>query len=113
MTEYIEREAVNQVLRNVAQRLADGEVEAKNNKDAISLLKIKAAREILNTIDDELCFIPSADVQPLKHSRWTWDSNAPYREDGAYKCDNCGCHSDFEERHCNNCGARMDGDTNG
>lgn len=60
--------------------------------------------------------IPSADVQPMKHGRWIWDSNAPYREHGAYKCSNCGCHSDFEENYCYNCGARMDlkdSDTNG
>lgn len=59
--------------------------------------------------------IRPADVQPIKHGRWTWDSNAPHREHGAYKCSNCGCHSDFEENYCYNCGARMikDGDTNG
>jgi hypothetical protein len=49
------------------------------------------------------------DVQPVKNGKWTWDSNAPHREHGAYKCSNCGCHSDFEENYCYNCGARMDG----
>ena len=38
---------------------------------------------------------------------WVWDSNAPHREHGAYKCSNCGCHSDFEEYYCYNCGAKM------
>ena len=51
---------------------------------------------------------PAADVQPVKHGCWIWDSNAPHREHGAYKCSNCGCHSDFEENYCYDCGARMD-----
>lgn len=55
--------------------------------------------------------MPNEEVQPIKHGRWTWDPNAPYREHGAYKCSNCGCHSDFKENYCYNCGARMDGDT--
>lgn len=55
----------------------------------------------------------AADVQPVRHGRWIWDSNAPHRDHGAYKCDNCGCHSDFEENYCYNCGVKMDGDTNG
>lgn len=54
--------------------------------------------------------MPNEDVQPVRHGRWVWDSNAPYREHGAYKCNNCGCNSDFEENYCYNCGARMDGD---
>lgn len=49
----------------------------------------------------------AADVQPVRHGQWTWNSNAPHREHGAYKCSNCGCHSDFEENYCYNCGADM------
>lgn len=56
-----------------------------------------------DSVDD----MPAADAQPVKHGRWIWDSNAPHREHGAYKCSNCGCHSDFEENYCYNCGARM------
>ena len=55
----------------------------------------------------------AVEAEPVKHGRWIWDSNAPHREHGAYKCSNCGCHSDFEENYCYNCGARMDGDSNG
>lgn len=58
----------------------------------------------IKTIKD----FPAADVQPVKHGKWIWDSNAPHREHGAYKCSNCGCHSDFEENYCYNCGAKMD-----
>lgn len=52
----------------------------------------------------------TADLNPVKLGRWIWDSNAPHREHGAYKCSNCGCHSYFEENYCYNCGARMDDD---
>lgn len=55
---------------------------------------------------------PAEVIQPMKHGRWIWDSNAPHREHGAYKCNNCGCHSDFEENYCYNCGAKMDGGGN-
>lgn len=51
---------------------------------------------------------PTADVQLVKHGRWTWASNAPHREHGAYKCSNCGCYSDFEENYCPNCGCKQD-----
>ena len=52
--------------------------------------------------------LPAADVQPVKRGRWVWDSNAPYRDYGAYKCSNCGSHIDFEENYCYNCGAKME-----
>ena len=52
--------------------------------------------------------LPAEDVKPVKHGRWVWDSNAPHREHGVYKCNKCGCHSDFEENYCYNCGAKMD-----
>lgn len=112
MGEYISREAVEQVLRGIANGLSVGETEALKAKGLKALYKIQGAKEILNSVDNDLCFIPAADVQPVKHGRWIWDSNAPYREYGAYKCSNCGCHSDFEENYCCNCGARMikDGD---
>ena len=67
-------------------------------------------RTNLYILKSKVAELPAADVQPVKHGRWIWDSNAPHREHGAYKCSNCGCHSDFEENYCYNCGARMDGD---
>ena len=59
---------------------------------------------VCGVIDDA----PTIDAEPVKHARWVWDSNAPHREHGAYKCSNCGCHSDFEENYCYNCGYKMD-----
>ena len=46
--------------------------------------------------------------ESMNHGRWTWASNAPHREYGAYKCSNCGCYSDFEENYCPNCGCKQD-----
>lgn len=65
MAEYIKREDVNQVLQGIANGLLVGETEALKAKDMKSLLKIKAAKEILKTLDNDLCFIPNADVQPV------------------------------------------------
>ena len=68
------------------------------------------AAEIAQEIKVKIRQETATDVQPVKHGKWTWDSNAPHREHGAYKCSNCGCHSYFEENYCYNCGVRMDGD---
>lgn len=65
MAEYIKREAISQVLQGIANGLLVGETEAIKAKDMKSLLKIKAAKEILKTVDNDLCFIPTADVQPV------------------------------------------------
>lgn len=85
------------------------EEAAKDNQEALerrdkmlrdTVAELCEAKRLLKAVDEE--------VQPVKHGRWIWDSNAPHREHGAYKCNNCGCHSDFEENYCYNCGAKMD-----
>ena len=53
----------------------------------------------------------SIDTETVKHAQWIWDSNAPHREHGAYRCSNCGCYSDFGENYCFNCGYKMNGGT--
>lgn len=68
MDEYISREAVKQVLCGIANGLSVGETEALKTKDVKALYKIKGAKEILNAVDNDLCFIPAADVQPT--DRW-------------------------------------------
>ena len=65
MAEYIKREAVSQVLQGIANGLLVGETDALKAKDMKSLLKIKAAKEILKTLDNDLCFIPTTDIQPI------------------------------------------------
>lgn len=109
MNEYINREAVEQVLRRIANGLSVGETNALEIKDVKALYKIKGAKEILNTVDNDLSFIPTADVQIMKYGRW----------DG-YICSECNVCADyfvsgdfyFDEKpnFCPNCGARMGGD---
>lgn len=99
MDEYISKEFM---LKNL-------EADKMNNAEHCEPVTVQIMERFIRYVKE----FPSADVQPIKHGRWTWDSNAPHREHGAYKCSNCGCHSDFEENYCYNCGARMmkDGDT--
>lgn len=117
MTEYIKREAVSQVLQGIANGLLVGETEASKAKDMKSLLKINAAKEILKTVDNDLCFIPAVDVQPVKRAKWDFQG---YQ---LFKCTNCKemftqdqleamqNHIDCEEcafpNYCPNCGADM------
>ena len=65
MAEHISREAIKQVLYGIANGLSVGETEALKTKDVKALYKIKGAKEILNAIDNDLSFIPAADVQPV------------------------------------------------
>ena len=96
MTEYIDRKiAIERIQPHVKPKTMYGEGYLNAIEHATAILEL----------------IPAADAQPVRRGRWTWDSNAPHREHGAYKCSNCGCHSDFEENYCYNCGAKMDGDS--
>ena len=65
---YISRKAIQQVLYGIANGLSVGETEALKTKDMKALYKIKGAKEILTAIDNDLSFIPAADVQPVP--RW-------------------------------------------
>lgn len=107
MNEYISREAVEQVLCGIENGLSVGETEALKTKDVKALYKIKGAKEILNAVDNDLCFIPAADVQPVKHGEWKINS------DGYYPyCSVCGTVADQLTKrltkYCPECGARMD-----
>ena len=120
MAEYIEREAVSQVLQGIANGLLVGETEALKVKDMKSLLKIKAAKEILKTVDNDLCFIPTADVQPIRRGRWIAENQDNRRYADCYTCSNCQNYTytytlmrDCEYDYCPNCGADMRGDENG
>jgi hypothetical protein len=87
--------------------------DCPRNTDRKTYYERCACSEVADICSTITYFATFADVQPVKRGKWTWDSNAPHREHGAYKCSNCGCHSDFEENYCYNCGTRMikDGDT--
>ena len=111
MTEY-ERGFIDGIKSKVSAELTPTLINV--SRTMLEMLKPVLSTALENALNDNKA-ITDTDVQPIKHGRWTWDSNAPHREHGAYKCSNCGCHSDFEENYCYNCGARMikDGDTNG
>lgn len=133
MADYISREAAEQVLRGIANGLSVGETEALKTKGLKALYKIQGAKEILNSVDNDLCFIPAADVQPVKRGRWitkaedyykawqdsgrSWD-DMPYFVTGLkFACSNCFEQFDVNAEGvekwngCPLCLARMDGDT--
>lgn len=117
MAEYISREAVEQVLCGIANGLSVGEAEALKVKGVKALYKMQGAKEILNAVDNDLSFIPAADVQPVRHGRWE-----QIGEQSA-KCTACGgvLKSNGKDKtgkalifnavyhYCPYCGARMDG----
>lgn len=85
MTEYISREAINQVLCGIANGLSVGEAEALKTKDVKALYKIKGAKEILDTVDNDLYFIPAADVQPVVHCKDCKHRKARHYEESGEK----------------------------
>lgn len=64
----------------------------------------------------ELIFakIPAADVTPVKHGKWI-EKIDPWDRQHIGKCSECGkSYRDYMYfRFCPNCGAKMDGETNG
>ena len=119
MAEYISREAIKQVLCGIANGLSVGKTEALKTKGLKALYKIQGAKEILNAVDNDLSFIPAADVQPVKRGKW--ESSQRTIETGTVYCSNCAIEyyiSDLQTvgdcngivHYCPNCGARMDGD---
>ena len=58
-----------------------------------------------------LTMIPSADVAPVRHGRWTLDT--AHTEENYVKCSVCGQTEvlgyETLTSYCPNCGARMDG----
>ena len=65
MKEYISKEAVFQVVHGIARGIADRDIEALKAKDVKAFYKAKGAKEILDSVDTDLCYIPAADVQPV------------------------------------------------
>lgn len=57
------------------------------------------------TMRDMINEIPAADVQPVKHGRWTRIDDE-YGHD--YVCSECNDKNDRKSHYCPNCGARME-----
>lgn len=69
MDEYISKKAVFQVVHGIARGIATKDIESLNAKDMKTFYKIKGAKEILDSVDTDLCYIPIADVQPVVHCK--------------------------------------------
>lgn len=69
MDEYISREAVFQVVHGIARGIATKDTEAFIAKDMKAFYMAKGAKEILDSVDTNLCYIPAADVQPVKRGK--------------------------------------------
>ena len=89
MAEYIEREAAYDDFEKCNR---------ENPKWTPSRVKTLIARQ------------KSADVSPVRHGRWEWDT------EDIYRCSNCAEKSHVKEvmghpewDYCPNCGAKMDG----
>lgn len=52
--------------------------------------------------------VPLADVQPVKHGRWIWDSSPEFGNPyGSYVCSECDERQAYRENYCPKCGADM------
>ena len=132
MDEYISRKAVVQVVHGIARGIATKDIEALRTKDMKAFYMAKGAKKILDSVDTDLCYIPAADVQPVKRGRWitkaedyykawqdsgrSWD-DMPYFVTGLkFACSNCFEQFDVNAEGvekwngCPLCLARMDGD---
>lgn len=60
-------------------------------------------------IENALDFVPAADVAPVVHGRWVFGG------DGCVICSKCNEEesNDNHRNYCPNCGAKMDGKTEG
>lgn len=109
MAEYIKREAVFEQFDNgeadVIEMYPDGSCDFGFGASNI--------RDMINAI-------PAADVAPVRHGQWILDEYARY-----FRCSACGTQFDdetdtycnimngFAPNYCEECGAKMDGDTDG
>lgn len=61
--EYISKEAIDQIFHKIADGLSVGEKAVLERKDVKDLYKIKGAKEILDILYNDLCSIPSIDIE--------------------------------------------------
>ena len=94
MAEYIEREALKEVVANLR-------FGKHLNKDAA-----------LNLMDRAIDNLPAADVVEVKHGRWvpyTYTSCGIKKTDG-FVATCCSSWNKIREKFCPHCGALMDGE---
>ena len=98
MAEYIERESlVRQIICNMTEFVGAPDDVQKHDEQC---------NYAIDMIEDALI----ADVAPVVHGRWEWDT------EDIYRCSNCAEKSHVKEvmghpewDYCPNCGAKMDG----
>lgn len=115
MDEYISRKAVFQVVHGIARGIATKDIESLNTKDMKTFYKIKGAKEILDSVDTDLCYVPVADVQPVVRCKDCKHRKERHYEEGGekpyikYEC-KFTKYSMSDDGFCS-FGAKMDGDT--
>ena len=97
MTEYIEREAINEEIRKYYYKNPPNFSYGEGFDRGLD----RAQRAILDA--------PAADVVPVRHGRWGTNSDRP----DSLICSVCKCGFDMwkhdPHNYCPNCGAKMDG----
>lgn len=100
----------------------DEYINRKKTKRELSEWCISLHNPHLLSRDDTMFLldnIPAADVAPVVHGHWVVRFDGPYKRRRCY-CSHCGKHNGVggiaqnqEKPYCPNCGARMDGGSNG
>ena len=95
MTDYIKRTDAVKIAEKYG--LANGSVLGRHTG-------------LADCIARDISELPAADVAPVRHGRWEWDT------EDIYRCSNCTEKSHVKEvmghpewDYCPNCGATMDG----
>ena len=90
MTEYIDKQAFNDAIREAIRRCPNTFYNG-----------LETARQIAHNL-------PSADVQPVRHGRWISEWKSSYNT-GLASCSECECVTGMRWKYCPNCGTHMDG----
>lgn len=102
--EYIEREAVNKLLKDACD-------ECRDACEEFDGIYADCNQCIMHGVVKGLPGIPAADVAPVRHGRWIRIDYEPIGHD--YICSVCGGKNDRATHYCPDCGARMDRDGDG
>lgn len=101
MSDYISRD-------KVAQAFEDADVDVCEDYGEYYGCEWGFSRDAVRKIVAEL---PAADVAPVRHGRWVWDTTGLYPKP---VCNKCGeepyrrsNHTSDLPKYCPNCGARM------
>lgn len=99
MAEYIEREALRKILENWRDAHAD-----VDDEQGCGLLE-----DVIWEVDAQ----PAADVAPVVHGRWVTHYRSGTTVAEGYVSTCCDMWAERKSPYCPQCGARMDGETNG